>query len=71
MNAASAARPEKKMLPMGDFFKLMPIFSGNNFVNPFKGGSLISCTASVRQGFPSRSSELAYLNREYFLQLLS
>jgi hypothetical protein len=47
MNEESTAWHEKKIFPMGDFLKLMPIFSINNIVNPFEGGSLISCSASV------------------------
>jgi hypothetical protein len=71
MDYDPAAWHEKKIFPKGDFLKLMPIFSINNFVNPFEGCSLISCSASVRQGFRNFTSELAYPNPEEFLQFLS
>ena len=42
---------EKKIFPRDDFLKWVPIFSINNFVNPFEGGRLILQCVSPLLGF--------------------
>ena len=72
MNYEPATWHEKKIFPKDDFLKWMPIFSINNFVNPFEGGSLIPCSASVRPRGPGNfATEMHYPNPEEFLQFLS
>ena len=65
MNYEPPAGREKKILSRDDFLKWVPIFSINNIVNLLEGGSLISCSASIRSRGPgSFATEINYPNSE-------
>jgi hypothetical protein len=72
MNYAAAAWHEKKIFLEDDFSKSMAIFMINTFVNPFEGGCLISCSASVHSRRPGNiATEKKYPQPGKIRQFLS